>query len=54
MLKVKVSYTDEAEERAVLELFRPVMDLFKMKKSEGKPPYKHLYFTTKSSPKPRQ
>lgn len=54
MLKVKVSYTDEAEERAVLELFRPVMDRLKVKKSEGKPPYKHLYLTTKNSPKPRQ
>ena len=53
-LKVKVSYTSEDEAQASMELFRPVMDSLRVKKSEGKPPYNHLYFTTKNSHKPRQ
>lgn len=47
-VKVKVSYTDEREAEAILELFRPVMDSLKVKKSESKPPFKHLYITTKN------
>lgn len=53
-LKIKVSYTEEEEATAIMTLFRPVLSLFKVKKSEGKPPFKHLYFTPKNGGKPRQ
>lgn len=52
-LKIKVSYTEDAEAQAIMNLFQPVLGLFKVKKSEGNPPYKHLYFTPKNGPKPR-
>lgn len=45
-MKIKVSYTDEeeAEVQQLLELLRPVLDGFRIKKSAGTPPHKHLYF----------
>lgn len=46
-MKIKVSYTEEAEARLVARLLQPILDRFKVKKSEGTPPYKHLYFTPK-------
>lgn len=52
-VKIKASYTEEAEEAALMALFRPVMSLFKVKKSEGKPPFKHLYFISRDGGKPR-
>lgn len=52
-MKIKVSYTDEAEAAAVMSMLYPVIDCFKVKKSEGKPPYKHLYFIPKKGEKPR-
>lgn len=51
-VKIKVSYTEDAEASSILSLLSPVIDLFKVKKSEGKPPYKHLYFTPKKGEKP--
>lgn len=53
-LKIKVSYTEEKEAAAFLNLLQPIIDLFKVKKSEGTPPYKHLYFMPKNTGKPRQ
>lgn len=53
-LKIKVSYTEEEEAAAFLELMKPVIDLFKVKKSECTPPYKHIYFIPKKAGKPRQ
>lgn len=50
-LKIKVSYTEEAEARAVIALLKPLMGRFKVKKSTGTPPYKHLYFSPKSGEK---
>lgn len=53
-MKIKVSYTNDAEASFVLALLRPLLDFFKVKKSEGKPPYKHLYFTPKNGGKPHE
>lgn len=53
-VKIKVSYTEEAEADAVMLIFKPLLNRFKVKKSEGKPPYKHLYITPKKRAKPRQ
>lgn len=53
-MKIKVSYTDEAEALTIVNLLKPIIDRFKVKKSEGKAPYKHLYFIPKNSEKPRQ
>ena len=46
-LKIKVSYTEEAEAQLVARLLQPILDRFKVKKSEGTPPYKHLFYNPK-------
>lgn len=51
-VKIHVSYETEEEMRAVLTVLQPVMDSFRIRKSTGKPPYNHLYFTPKNSGKP--
>lgn len=51
-VKIKVSYTEDEEETFIFGLFQPLMRFFKVKKSEGKPPFKHLYFTPKNGGKP--
>lgn len=53
-MKIKVSYTEEAEAETVLALMKPIIGRFKVKKSTGTPPYKHLYFTPKKAEKARQ
>lgn len=53
-LKIKVSYEREEEASLIMDLLKPIIDRFKVKKSEGKAPYKHLYFIPKNSEKPRQ
>lgn len=53
-IKIKVSYQDEQEARLIMGLLKPIIPLFKVKKSEGKPPYKHLYFTPTKGEKPRE
>jgi len=53
-IKIKVSYQEEQEARLILGLLKPIIPLFKVKKSEGKPPYKHLYFTPTKSEKHRE
>lgn len=53
-VKIKVSYTEDAEATSIMTLLKPIIGLFKVKKSEGKPPFKHLYFTPKNGGKPRQ
>ena len=50
-MKIKVSYTDDAEERAIMGLLKPLLPRYKVKKSTGTPPYKHLYFTPKNGEK---
>lgn len=51
-VKIHVSYETEAEEKAVLSVLQPIIDRFKVKKSTGKTPYKHMYFIPKNSGKP--
>ena len=46
-VKIKISYTQEKEAEAILRLLKPVSGCFKIKKSMGTPPYKHIYFTPK-------
>lgn len=48
-IKIKVSYQEEQEARLIMGLLKPIIPLFKVKKSEGKPPYKHLFFTPRKS-----
>ena len=42
-LKIKVSYETESELDTVLNLLKPVLPQYKIKKSTGSSPYKHLY-----------
>lgn len=53
-MKIKVSYTDDLEAASIVTLLEPIIDRFKVKKSAGTPPYKHLYFTPKKREKARQ
>lgn len=48
-LKIKVSYSEDHEANLVLSLLKPILPLFKVKKSTGTPPFKHLYFTPRKS-----
>lgn len=52
-IKIKVSYQDEREARLILGLLKPIMPGFRVKKSEGKPPYKHIYFIPTDGEKTR-
>lgn len=53
-MKIKISYTgeEESELQGLVELLKPILDRFKVKKSTGTPPYNHLYFTPKNQKKP--
>lgn len=53
-IKIKVSYTEEAEAHTVLTLLKPIIDRFKVKKSNGTVPYKHLYFIPNNGEKARK
>lgn len=48
-LKIKVSYESENEANLVLNLLKPILPLFKVKKSTGTPPYKNLFFMPKNT-----
>ena len=50
-MKIKVSYEEEQEAKLILHLLSPILDGFKVKKSENRPPYKHLFFTPKNGGK---
>lgn len=52
-MKIKVSYTGEEENdlRRLVELLKPILGRFKVKKSTGTPPYNHLYFISKDQKK---
>lgn len=52
-LKIKVSYTEDAEEKLILTLLKPISSRFKVKKSTGTSPYKLLYFAPKNGEKVR-
>lgn len=49
-MKIKVSYTGEEENdmQRLVELLKPILDRFKVKKGTGTPPYNHLYFISKN------
>ena len=51
-VKIKVSYSEEHEANLIMSLLKPILPMFKIKKSTDKPPYKHLYFTPKKAGKP--
>ena len=53
-IKIKVSYQEEQEASLIMGLLKPIIPLFKVKKSDGKPPYKHLYFTPTKGENPRK
>lgn len=53
-MKIHISYETEEEVKPVVELLRPIIDRFKVKKSAGTPPYKHIYFMPKNGAKPRK
>lgn len=53
-IRIKVSYQEEHEARLIMGLLKPIIPLFKVKKSEGTPPYKHLYFTPTKDEKSSQ
>ena len=55
-MKIKISYEEReaVEVQRLVELLKPILDRFKVKKSTGTPPYKHLYFTPKNGGKPRK
>lgn len=46
-VKIKISYTEDIEAQAILALLKPIIRRFKVKTSNGTPPYKHIYFTSK-------
>lgn len=50
-MKIKVSYEREEEASLIIDLLKPLLGRFKVKKSTGTPPYKHLYFTPKKAEK---
>lgn len=52
-MKIKISYTGEEENdlQRLIELLKPIIGRFKVKKSAGTPPYKHVYFTPKNGGK---
>ena len=51
-MKIKVSYTEDAEASSILALLKPILDRYKVKKSDGKSPYKHIYLMPKNGEKP--
>ena len=43
-MKIKFSYTEDAEMKRFLELIEPIVQHFKVKKSSGTYPYNTVYF----------
>ena len=54
MIKIKVSYTEEQEAENIMQLLHPIKSRFKIKKSEGTPPYKHLFFNPRKPGTPEE
>lgn len=50
-MKIHVSYTEDGEAQEVETLLKPISHRFKVKKSTGTYPYKHLYFTPRKPQK---
>lgn len=53
-IKIKVSYEEEHEANLIISLLKPVLHCFKVKKSEGTAPFKHLYFIPTNHEKARK
>lgn len=51
-MKIKVSYSEDHEANMVLSLLKPILPLFKVKKSTGTHPYKCLYFMPRKPENP--
>lgn len=51
-MKIRITYQDEAEEREVLQLLKPILKGAKIKKRDTYKPYFHTYIATKNSTKP--
>lgn len=54
-MKVNITYTIEEQEAAtaVLTAIRPLLSGLRVHKNDTKPPFLHLYLTTKKPRKPR-
>ena len=50
-MKIHVSYIEDHEADELLALLKPILGRFKVKKSTGTPPYKHLHFNPTNSKK---
>lgn len=46
-LKIRISYERDEEAVQVLQLLKPVLHLFNVKKPETNAQYKHIYLTAK-------
>lgn len=52
MIKIKISYDEERELVSVMTLLKPILGVFRIKKSNRKDHYKCVYMTPKKKPKP--
>ena len=50
-VKIRISYTEDAEAESIMKMLKPLVERFKVKKSAGTHPFKHLYFTPKNGGK---
>lgn len=48
-LKIRISYERDEEAMQVLQLLKPVLHLFNVKKPETDAQYKHIYLTTRKN-----
>lgn len=51
MVKIKISYTEDAEATEILFLLNPIIKRFKVKESAGKEQYKHVYLNPRKHEK---
>lgn len=49
--RINISFTDESEAKEVLTLLAPILDRFKVKKSNATTTYKHIYIDPKKAEK---
>jgi hypothetical protein len=53
-VKIHISYKEKEEALEAIKLLKPILPRFKVKKSTGRPPYKHIYFIPKKCGKPTE
>ena len=51
MIRINISYTEDAEAALILKLLQPLLSRFRVKKSAGTAPYKHIYIMPKNGRK---